>query len=291
MWNVAGLLRRLLWRAYSSLPRAIPPAEPSPPLPRQEEMRRFVLSLDAPHADAQRYREIHLERIATSLALVPSPAETGRVLELGAYLHMTPALERVLGYREVRAAYLGAPGGVETKTASVNGSVIFECRCDLFNAEEDRFPYPDGYFDCVLACEIFEHLLHDPMHLLFETRRILAPDGTLLITTPNVASATAVARVLEMSGNPQLYSKYAAADVGHVREYTPAELTEALHAAGFEIVDLFTRSAPGYGSASWVTPLLQDLHQPTQFRGEQMFCLARKQAAPKLNRRPEFLYD
>ncbi|MDQ6678745.1 MAG: class I SAM-dependent methyltransferase, partial [Acidobacteriota bacterium] len=242
-------------------------------------------------ADAERYREIHLERIATSLALVPPPAGTGRVLELGAYMQMTPALHNVLGYREVRAAYLGAPGTVDTKTASVNGQTIFECQCDLFDAERDPYPYPDGYFDCVLACEIFEHMLHDPMHLLFETRRVLAGQGTLLITTPNVASATAVARVLEMSGNPQLYSKYAADDVGHVREYTPAELTEALEAAGFEIVSLFTRNAPGYNSASWVTGLLQDLHQPTQFRGEQMFCLARKQTAPKLKRRPEFLYD
>ena len=128
---------------------------------------------------------------------------------------------------------------------------------DLFDAEKDRYPYEDGRFETVLACEIFEHMLHDPMHMLIEMHRVLEEGGTLVLTTPNVASYLAVARVLEQSGNPQLYSKFpyplgefAETEVPHVREYTPAELREAVESAGFEVENLFTEVIAGYRTES-----------------------------------------
>ncbi len=272
--------------------------EPLPPLPRLDELRRFLLSLDLPDEPARRYLEIHAERLALSLAMLPAPLSSGRVLELGTYMHMAPALQCVLGFKEVRGAYLGTLGESVIKSAAVAGKTVFECRIDHFNAELDRYPYPDNHFDCVLACEIFEHFLHDPMHMLAEAHRILVTGGTLLLTTPNIASATAVARALEQSGNPQLYSKYAdprldasRTEVGHMREYTPAELREALQSAGFEIVHLFTRSAPGYTAHQRMERLIHLLGYTTELRGEQMFCLARKTPGGIANRYPGFLYE
>jgi len=64
---------------------------------------------------------------------------------------------------------------------------------DHFDAERDPFPYEGGHFDLVIAGEILEHMIYDPMHLLLESRRVLREGGTLLITTPNVASITSVA--------------------------------------------------------------------------------------------------
>ena len=293
---VRALVRNLLRAsAYFGIPVA---TEPLPALPKLDELRRFLLMLDMPDEGARRYREIHVERLAVSLALLPGPQATSRVLELGAYMHMTPALHCVLGYRDVRGAYLGTLGDWSNKTASVAGNTVFECRVDHFDAETDPYPYPDATFDCVLACEIFEHFLHDPLHMLAEAWRILDARGTLLLTTPNVASATAVARMLEQSGNPQLYSKYAdprhpasRTEVGHMREYTPAELREAVESSGFELVHLFTRSAPGYAAQERVNRLIQLLGYSTSFRGEQMFCLARKADRGVTNRFPGFLYD
>src|SRR6266540_1561740 len=37
----------------------------------------------------------------------------------------------------------------------------------------------DGRFQTVLACEIIEHLVLDPMHMLLEIRRVLRSGGTL----------------------------------------------------------------------------------------------------------------
>ena len=270
-----------------------------PPQPRlASEIERFVRSLDMPHQDARNYLEIHMERIVRTLSITPPPRRTKAVLELGAYMHMTPPLQCVLGYEEVRGAYFGPLGRTDKKSVTVNGKTVFECFVDLFDAEKDRYPYEDGRFDCVLACEIFEHFLHDPMHMLFECRRVLADGGSLVLTTPNVASYTGVARVLESSGNPQLYSKYANpkgefadTEIPHVREYTPQELTGALNSAGFEVDTLFTEIAPGYHAHVWVKDFLKEHNYSTDLRGEQIYCVAHKVEGRTPNRYPGFLYD
>ena len=254
--------------------------------------------MDMPDDSARQYLEIHLARIVRTLSVTPLPGQTGRVLELGAYMHMTPALQCVLGYREVRGAYFGALGRTDRKTVTVNGQPVFECLVDHFDAEKDRYPYEDSCFDTLLACEIFEHFLHDPMHMLLECRRVLVDGGSLVITTPNVASYTAVARVLEQSGNPQLYSKYpnplgeyADTEIPHVREYTPQELEQALKASGFAIDYLFTEIPPEYRSYIWVKDFLEKNQYATGLRGEQIYCVAHKVSAADLTRYPGFLYD
>jgi len=291
-------LRRAAWHVYQRLSPPAPIAESLPSLPRYAEICDFLRSLDMPDQGSRNYLDIHLDRFALTLSLAPPPQRGGRVLELGAYMQMTPALQCVLGYTGVRGAYYGPIGRSDRKQSSINGKVVFECNIDLFDAEKDRYPYDDSSFECVLACEIFEHLLHDPMHLLLECRRILDDHGTLILTTPNIASVTAVARVLEMSENPQLYSKYADprgeyadTEVGHMREYMPHELTEALRAAGFEVQCLFTKNAPGYHSQEWVLEILRELKYPTQLRGEQMYCVAQKVPGAQIIRYPGFLYE
>jgi len=278
--------------------RPTPPAEAIPPRHRYEEIAAFVRSLDQLDESARTYMEIHVPRIARTLGLLPAPHSSGRVLEMGAYMQMTPAIQCVLGYREVRGAYFGPLGRTDEKFSTVNGQRVFHCFVDLFDAEKDRYPYPDGHFEAVLACEIFEHLLHDPMHMLLEMRRVLEDGGTLLLTTPNVTSYTAVARVLEQSGHPQLFSKYADprgefadTEMPHVREYTPPELREAVELAGYEVENLFTEVIPGYGTDSWVKGFLERNGFSPAYRGEQMYCLARKRADLPVVRYPKFLYE
>jgi SAM-dependent methyltransferase len=97
-------------------------------------------------------------------------------------MQITPLLARLRGYREVRGAYYGSLGTVARKTmSSPDGD--FECRIDLFDAERDAYPYPNEHFDLVVAGEIIEHLIYDPMHLLLESRRVLREGGYILVTT------------------------------------------------------------------------------------------------------------
>jgi SAM-dependent methyltransferase len=269
-----------------------------PPADRMDEIKAFLRSLDQRDEAARTYLGIHLDRIARTLTLTPPPFRTNRALELGTYMHMAPVLKCVHGYEEVRGAYLGPLGKIESKAVTVQGREVFRCTIDLFDAERDRFPYDDESFDLVLACEMFEHMLRDPMHMLTEINRVLADGGAMILTTPNVASYLAVARVLEQSGNPQLYSKYpdprgefVEAEIPHVREYTPRELREAIECAGFEVESLFTEIIHGYNCDLWVKDFLARNKYSTALRGEQLYCVARKQHGAAITRYPHFLYE
>jgi len=53
-----------------------------------------------------------------------------------------------------------------------------------FNAEEDKFPYEDGFFDVVLSFHLIEHLLN-PQNYLEEVHRILKNGGKFILVTPD----------------------------------------------------------------------------------------------------------
>jgi SAM-dependent methyltransferase len=252
--------------------------------------------LDLPDGEIGEYFKKHLPRLARTLTLVPRPRRSGRILELGCYMQITAFLERWRGYSSVRGAYYGALGRTERRTASVRGEP-FEALVDLFDAERDRYPYDDGSFETVLACELIEHLLRDPMHLLVECRRILEDGGRLIVTTPNIASLTSVARALQGYGNPQIFSAYhrpqagSSEEIPHVREYTAFELRAAVEAAGLEIESLFTEPIAGLEMNRPMWNFLEENGYNTSLRGEQTYCVAVKRSNLTVTRYPRFLYS
>ncbi|MCP5112109.1 MAG: class I SAM-dependent methyltransferase [bacterium] len=261
---------------------------------READIEAFLLSLDVGGPEAQAYFRSHLGRIVYTLSQAPPGNGRASALELGSYLHMSAALERILGYGSVVGAYYSPEPGHEQKSLAIRGQHDFTCEIDLFDVEKHAFPYPDGAFDLVLCCELIEHLVRDPMHLLFECHRILTNGGLLLLSTPNVASLTSVACVLHGWRNPQVFSSYPTStnpDTPHVREYTPSELAGAARAAGFEVDSLITERLPEFDEGAWVQNLLEEHGFDTSLRGEQTYCLARKTGvSPPQERYPSFLY-
>ncbi len=200
----------------------------------------------APVEDGSRaYVESHLTRLEKTLAITPAGGPEDRVLEMGAYLQITPALKTRLGYGEVRGCYFGRAGEHTIKAVTSESGETFECRIDLFDAEKDRFPYEDRYFSSVLCCELLEHLAGDPMHMMMEINRILKMGGHLVLTTPNIASLRAVAGILQ-GFHPMLFPAYirpresGEVDARHNREYTASEIRALLEISGFEVTLLDT---------------------------------------------------
>jgi SAM-dependent methyltransferase len=262
-------------------------------MPEDFESALRTLPLDS--EAARPYLEKHLPRLAKTLELAPH-SEGGRALELGCYMQITPFLQRICGYGEVRGAYYGTPGKQDLKTISFPDG-DFTVPIDHFDAERDPFPYPEGYFELVLATEIIEHMAFDPMHLLVESRRVLSEGGRLLISTPNAASFASIAKTLDGRTNPQIFPQYKRPDprfpeIGHVHEYTAHELRLTLEAAGFEIEQLFTTSIEEYAlHAEMLRPLLEALGHDPENRGEQTWCLAVKRGERPIDRYPAFLYS
>jgi SAM-dependent methyltransferase len=262
------------------------------PLPDLAVAQQSLRSLELPDDGARAYFEKHLPRLARTLTLV-APAQTSqRILELGCYMQITPFLSRLRGYSDVQGADFGPLGKREQKSAWVDGK-SFDVSVDLFDVERDRFPYPDGHFETVLACELIEHLLADPMHLLLECRRILEEGGQLVVTTPNIGSLTSVARTLHGYDNPQIHTRYNRRQFGipHVREYTAHELEAALIAAGFEIKTLITEPIAEFAMNLPMWNLLEEQGYNTSLRGEQTYCVAVKRSSLPVTRYPAFLYE
>jgi glycosyltransferase involved in cell wall biosynthesis/SAM-dependent methyltransferase len=257
----------------------------------------YVQGWTAPQPEAQAYVDTHLTRLEKTLAMIPPGSGEDRILEMGAYLQITPALQRRLGYGEVCGCYYGPAGAVEHKTVTSAQGELFECDIDLFDAEKDPFPYPDEHFSTVLCCELIEHLTADPMHMMAQINRILKPGGHLVLTTPNLASLRSLSALLQ-GYHPGLFSVYlrpsakGAGEARHYREYTPLEIHLLLKDSGFDVARLETgpfRQAPAPGLA-WVSHLLERYKLSSDLRGDGVYAVGRKTGTVR-SRYPSWLYS
>jgi len=104
-----------------------------------------------------------------------------------------------------------------------------------FFDDKSPLPYEDNFFDFVVSGEIIEHI-YDTDFFLEEIKRVLKPQGKLLISTPNLASLGrraflffGVSPLIELSPNePE--------SVGHIRYFTFKTLKNLLKKHGFKII-------------------------------------------------------
>ena len=87
---------------------------------------------------------------------------------------------------------------------------------------------PDGSFDVVMCMSVLEHL-SEPRRTLVELRRLLAPDGRLLLNVPNWQGK----RLLELSAF-KLHLSPADSIDDHKAYYAPKDLWPLLVEAGFK---------------------------------------------------------
>jgi glycosyltransferase involved in cell wall biosynthesis/SAM-dependent methyltransferase len=267
----------------------------APSLSNREHLAGYLSRWAPPDTAKSRYLHEHMGRLIRTLQLTPGGTPGDRILEMGCYLQITPALRSLLGYGDVRGSYLGTSQS-ELKTATAENGETFECIIDLFDCERDPFPYPDSYFSTILCCELLEHLKLDPMHMMGEIHRILRDGGVLVLTTPNAVSLRAVHAVVK-GNNPAFYNRYphplgTDAYSKHEREYTPAEISLLLEACGFLIDHIETGPYSGEqpAGAEWAASLLTSLNAELKLRDDCILAIARKVSAPR-DSLPEWLYD
>jgi len=120
-------------------------------------------------------------------------------------------------------------------------------------------PLGDGSVDAVVMGEIIEHLV-DTDAALLEARRVLAPGGTLLLSTPNLAAW--YNRALLVLGIQPLFTEVSIRGihgrpgtevVGHLHVFTRRALVGLLAACGFE--DIALSGAPYHDVPRLFRPL------------------------------------
>jgi glycosyltransferase involved in cell wall biosynthesis/SAM-dependent methyltransferase len=243
------------------------------------------------------YAAHHRSRFVHTLEITPPGDASKSILEMGAYMQMTPALKYKVGYGYVRGCYYGPEGRIDHKSLVSETGELFECDIDHFDAEKHVYPYADEAFDTVLCCELIEHLFEDPMHMMSEINRILKPGGHLVLTTPNIGSLRSVSAIL-LGYHPAFFPAYIRprkegeeAEARHNREYVPMEIQHLLTDSGFELERLETGEFldEPHPELGWVTHLLERYMLSHNLRGDGIYAVGRK-AGPVKNRWPGWLY-
>ena len=184
-------------------------------------------------------------RVRQAIDLVPSRART--LLDLGAGDgFVTAELATAAGADLGVAVDVGAPTPLATRSRPVS---------NVTARLPGPLPFRDGTFDVVVSLETIEHLI-DPDALLIEVKRVLAPGGCLILSTPRLDALLVVGSLLlgvqppgvepssrRRYGNPFGEQRPS----GHVHLFTRRALGEALAANGFRI-DAYCE---GRFSSSW----------------------------------------
>ena len=155
-------------------------------------------------------------------SLIPAGTRSGRLLDVGCgtypyFLTRTKVAER-WGVDRV------LPG--EQSVTTPEGVV----RLVPFDAERDlALPFPDGHFSVITMLAFFEHVKPPALgRLLVESRRVLLPEGSLIITTP----AHWTGGLLKLLAVVGIVSR---AEIDeHVDTYAHATVRYALESAGYD---------------------------------------------------------
>jgi 2-polyprenyl-3-methyl-5-hydroxy-6-metoxy-1,4-benzoquinol methylase len=105
-------------------------------------------------------------------------------------------------------------------------------------------------FDVVVFGDVLEHL-RDPVPVLRQAHKLLAPNGSVIISVPNVAHGDV--RLALLAGQFP-YGKLGLLDETHTRFFTRDNLDTFLRASGFAAVDVRRTIAPLFGTELPVRP-------------------------------------
>ncbi|MGE3153741.1 MAG: methyltransferase domain-containing protein [Nitrospiraceae bacterium] len=106
-------------------------------------------------------------------------------------------------------------------------------------------PYPDRCFDVYTCIEGIEHL-ENPYLLVREANRVLRTGGSLVVTTPNVASIRSRLQYL-LYGAPHLFD-YMTGPAWHINPVSYIELRHILETNGFVVQAVETNGLSKTGS-------------------------------------------
>lgn len=94
-----------------------------------------------------------------------------------------------------------------------------------------EIPFEDSSFDAVVTFDMMEHLV-EPARAIKEFKRVIKPDGILVLSCPTEGNITTLHGILWRVFGINLKEKY----VGHLQMYTFGQLQKLLEKEGFKIV-------------------------------------------------------
>jgi 2-polyprenyl-3-methyl-5-hydroxy-6-metoxy-1,4-benzoquinol methylase len=121
--------------------------------------------------------------------------------------------------------------GIEISATDTRIAILNRTQGVLSQGVAEALPYPDGFFDVIISCEVFEHVA-DPSAMLSEIQRTARPGCQVFIGTPNGMSWSYV----------HLYERIYGLLTG--RRFMPRAIPDN-HYTPAEVAAMVEKSAPG----------------------------------------------
>jgi 2-polyprenyl-3-methyl-5-hydroxy-6-metoxy-1,4-benzoquinol methylase len=124
--------------------------------------------------------------------------------------------------------------------AKKNGIKTRQC-----NIEKDGLPFADSFFDAVFCGDVVEHVFDTEM-LLSEVRRVLRPEGFIVMSVPNVAAWYNRIIInlgflpvwIESGSTHSVGTPFIKTSMGHVKAFTKRSAAGLLSIMGFRVLHI-----------------------------------------------------
>lgn len=210
---------------------------------REEDSTRFFTPLERLISFVRVRRAKRVERYS----------KKGRILDVGCGRGDFPALMASRGWD---AAGIELDERIERREAGTKGLHL------RFGRLED-VRYPEARFDAVTMWHVFEHM-RDPVWVMRECRRVLRPDGLLMLAVPNADSFQA-----RLAGRNWFHLD----PPFHFYHYTLENVKRLMEEAGFEVLSVkhFSLEYNPYG-------VLQSIYNMLGFRTNLFYDFLRSRS-------------
>ena len=102
----------------------------------------------------------------------------------------------------------------------------------------DALPYENNFFDTVACLDVLEHVI-DPLRLLKESFRVLKPEGTIILSTPNLQYIYNIIALVFKGRSPKTSADTQGYDGGHLHYFTFKDIESLFGEAGFNDIERF----------------------------------------------------
>jgi ubiquinone/menaquinone biosynthesis C-methylase UbiE len=256
--------------------------------PYKDIPRNVVDAMESLISPDDSYLQNHKRRTARTIELLLKEKPQGKLLELGTSKVIPLSLDLLAPELEVHVTDFDLDKPQSRQMSIKMGTAIRKVPVYRLDLETQQLPVDDDTFDYVLCCEVIEHLELDPMFMLAEINRVLKPNGTLILTTPNITSTHAIYKILR-GIEPYFYMQYRHKPklYRHNYEYSCSTLRQVLKFAGF--------SGTVWTEDSFEDPTMEDVDRlkaigyPMTDVGDNIFAVV-KRTKDVLNRYPPQIY-
>lgn len=159
--------------------------------------------------------------------LIPANSKNLKVMEVGAAYGETLYYLKNQG---IASEAIGVDIFEDTKNPQHYRSID---RFIFGNIETAEFPEFEGYFDLILLPDVLEHLI-EPQLALEKLKKYLKPDGTIILSMPNIRHYSALVKIF-VKGDFQ-YEESGLFDYTHMRFYCKKNIADLVRNSGLRVV-------------------------------------------------------